>query len=226
MPDQTCMATCPSTQWDCYSSNAMDFSEINQLPAALQPVVVCQHLSNGQVLFHRNEEARLIYVVKVGQIRLLHYTTSGQSISHYSVHTGEICAEVALFLETYTCSAIAEEPTQVLAFPKQPFLNTLRQNSDFAIAFMTQLSYRLHMTKTMVELRSIRSAQERVLHYLRLMASPEKNTIVLNQPLKDIAADLSISPEVLSRTLAQLTHEGAIARKKRTITLLELPTSS
>ncbi|NJO40127.1 MAG: cyclic nucleotide-binding domain-containing protein [Cyanobacteria bacterium RU_5_0] len=94
----------------------MDFSEVDQLPAALQKVVTYQHLSNGQILFHRNEKSRAIYAVKSGQIRLLHYTKSGQTISHYTVHAGEICAEVVLFLDAYTCSAIAEEATQVLAF--------------------------------------------------------------------------------------------------------------
>lgn len=199
----------------------MDFSEINQLPAALQAVTTYQNLSNGQVLFHRNEASKAIYAVKSGQIRLLHYTKSGQAISHYTIYAGEICAEIALFLNTYTCNAIAEEPTQVLVFPKQEFLNTLQQDSAFAIAFMMQLSYCLHTTKVMVELRSIRSAQERVLHYLRLMAPPEKNTVVLEQPLKNIASELGISPEALSRTLTQLATEGAIAREKRKIILLE-----
>lgn len=199
----------------------MDFSEIDQLPAALQAVATYQNLSNGQVLFHRNEPAKAIYAVKSGQVRLLHYTKSGQAISHYTVYVGEICAEVALFLDTYTCNAIAEEPTQVLVFPKQEFLNTLRQDSAFAIAFMMQLSYRLHAAKVMVELRSIRSAQERVLYYLWLIASPEKNTVVLEQPLKNIASELGISPEVLSRTLTQLVTEGAIVREKRKIIILE-----
>lgn len=199
----------------------MNFSEIDQLPAALQAVATYHNLHAEEVLFHRSEEARAIYAVKSGQIRLLHYTQTGQSISHYAVHAGEICAEVVLFLDAYTCNAIAEVPTQVLAFPTQIFLETLRQEPDFAIAFMAQLSYRLHMTKVMLELRSIRSAQERVLHYLRLIVPLEKNTIVLEQPLKAIAADLSLSPEVLSRTLTQLESDGAIVRKKRRITLLE-----
>ncbi|MDX2211767.1 MAG: Crp/Fnr family transcriptional regulator [Oculatellaceae cyanobacterium bins.114] len=199
----------------------MDFSDINQLPATLQTAVKYQHLSNGQVLFNRHEEPQAIYAIKTGQVRLLHYTTSGQSISHYAVYSGEICAEIALFLDSYTCSAIAEGATQVLVFPKPVFLTALQQDPHFAIAFMMQLAYRLHTTKVTLELRSIRSAQERVLHYLYLVTPPENNTIVLEQPLKDIAADLSLSPEVLSRTLAQLESDGAIVRQKRRITLLE-----
>lgn len=199
----------------------MDFSEIDQLPAVLQPFVKYQYLSPGEVLFHRNEMSRAIYVVKTGQVRLLHYTASGQSISHYAVYAGEICSEIALFLDNYTCTAVVEVPTQVLVFPKQAFLNTVQQNQNFALAFMKQLSYRVHTTKAILELRSIRSAQERVLHYLRLIVPPEQNTVVLEQPLKNIASDLGISPEALSRTLTQLATIGAIARQKRQITLLE-----
>jgi CRP/FNR family transcriptional regulator, dissimilatory nitrate respiration regulator len=200
----------------------MDFSDIDQLPAALRKIATCQHYSNGQILFHRNEKPQAIYAVKFGQIRLLHYTRSGQIISHYTVHAGELCAEIVLFLDVYTCSAIAEEPTQVLAFPKPAFLNALQHDPSFAMAFMTQLSYRLHSTKVMVELRSIRSAPERVLHYLQLIAPPEEITVVLEQPLKNIAADLGISSEALSRALTQLETDGVIARKKRKITILQV----
>ena len=129
----------------------MNFAEIDQLPSTLQAVATHQTLSVGDVLFHRNEESQAIYAIKSGQVCLLHYTESGQSISHYAVYAGEMCAEIALFLDAYTCSAVVEEPTQVLAFPKQAFLNTLQQNPDFAIAFIMQLSYRLHTTKVMVE---------------------------------------------------------------------------
>lgn len=201
-------------------ANAMDFSDISQLPAALQRVATYRQLMNEQTLFDHNEPAQVIYAVKSGRIRLLHYTKSGQAISHYAVHAGEICAEVALFSDIYTCSAVVETSTQVLALPKQAFLDAL-QNFDFATAFMAQLSYRLHTTKAMMEIRSIRSAQERVLHYLRLIAPSDHNTVVLKQPLKNIAADLSISPEALSRTLTQLESEGTIMREKSRIILLE-----
>lgn len=200
----------------------MNFSELDQLPTALQTVVTHQHLSSGQVLFHRNEAVRSIYIVRSGRIRLLHYTQEGQAISRYAVHAGEVCAEIVLFLDAHTCSAIAEEPTQVWVFPKQVFLNELQQNLDFATAFMAQMSYRLHVTKEMVVLRSISSARERILHYLHLIMPPEQNTIELEQPLKSIAYELGISPEVFSRTLTQLERDGAITREKRKITLLAL----
>jgi CRP/FNR family transcriptional regulator, dissimilatory nitrate respiration regulator len=202
----------------------MDFSDIDSLPTALQDVATTLSFSDGHVLFHRNEASDRVYVAKSGTVRLILCTRSGQLISYYTVNTGEICDEGAIFSDTHTCSAIAESAVQLLAFPKSVFLRTLQHQPDFAIAFMMQLASRLHTTKLMIELRSIRSARERVLHYLQLTVPPEKNTVVLKQPLKNIASELGISPEVLSRTLAKLTSEGVIARNKRNITLLELST--
>ncbi len=79
----------------------MNFSGIDQLPATLKSVDTYQHFAKGQVLFHRNQKTRVIYAVRAGQVWLVHYTQSGQSISHYTVHSEEICAEVALFLDTF-----------------------------------------------------------------------------------------------------------------------------
>lgn len=200
---------------------AMNFSDLDQLPAALQTVVSQQTLTVGQPLFHKGEPAKAVYAIQSGRIRLLHYTESGQIVNHYQVNPGELCAEVVLFIDAYACTAIVEEPTQVLVFPKQVFLSALQQDSALAIAFMTQMAYRLHLTKTMLEIRGIRSARERVLHYLRFMIPTSQNFVFLEQPLKSIAYDLGISPEVLSRTLAQLETEGVILREKRRITLLK-----
>lgn len=199
----------------------MNFSNFDQLPTALQTVVTQQTLTIGQALFHKGEPADTVFVIQFGRIRLLHYTESGQIVNHYQVNPGELCAELVLFIETYACTAIAEELTQVLVFPKQAFLKALQQDSDLAIAFMAQMAYRLHLTKTMLEVRGIRSARERVLHYLRFVMPTDQNSVLLKQPLKNIAYDLGISPEVLSRTLTQLEIEEVILREKRRITLLE-----
>ncbi|MCY7274480.1 MAG: Crp/Fnr family transcriptional regulator [Phormidesmis sp. CAN_BIN44] len=167
------------------------------------------------------EVATTLFAVKTGRIRLLHYTESGQVVNHYQVIVGEVLAEVILFLDRYACSAIAEERTEVLVFPKQAFLVALQHNPDFATAFMAQLAHRLHSTKVMLELRGIHSARERVLPYLRFVIPLGQKSIVLEQPLKAIACDLGISPESLSRALTQLENEGIIERNKRNLRLIQ-----
>jgi CRP/FNR family transcriptional regulator, dissimilatory nitrate respiration regulator len=69
----------------------------------------------------------------------------------------------------------------------------------------------------LLELRGIRSARARVLHYLRVMTPNDEKILNLEQPLKEIANDIGISPEALSRTLTQLQNEGILTRIKRRI---------
>lgn len=199
----------------------MNFFTLEQLRSQLQDAIAYQDLEAGQILFHQGDLTRAMFAVESGQIRLASYTKNGQAINHYIVRLGESFAEAALFQTVYDCVAIAVIPSRVAIFPKQPLLEALRQQPSLSEAFMAQLASRFHQTKILLELRSIRSARDRVLRYLQLTAQPDQKTVNLEYPLKDIAEDLGITPEALSRALAKLESEGAIARTKRRITLCE-----
>lgn len=189
------------------------------LPDILKSAVTYQDLAAGEILFSQNDLATAIFAVESGRVSLIQYTEAGKTVNHYSVMAGEYFAEVALFNEVYICTVIAETPSRIVSFPKQLFLTTLEQDPELATAFIEQLARRLHYTKLLLELRGIRSARERVLHYLRVMAPPNEKTVSLDRPLKQIAGDIGISPEVFSRTLTQLQNERLITRVRRHITL-------
>ena len=197
----------------------MKLSQLNQLPAELQALLSFKDLLVGQTLFAQHEPAEAIFMLAAGSIKLLNYTDDGQQINHYSVRVGDSFAEVALFYEEYACNAIAQAPSRVAILPKQPFLNALKSDPALAVAFMQQLVQRLHEIKILLGLRSIRSAQKRVLHYLQLNVQSDGITVDLGQPLKALADDLGLTPEALSRALKQLAKEGKINRRKRKVTL-------
>lgn len=197
----------------------MKLAHLNQLPAELQAMLSCKDLAVGQALFAQREPAAAIFMLESGSIQLLNYTEDGQQINHYSVRAGESFAEVALFYEHYVCTAIANAPSRVLVLPKQPYLTALRSDPKIAEAFMALLAQRLHENKILLELRSIRSAQKRVLHYLQLNVQSDGITVNLDRSLKAIADDLGLTPEALSRALKQLHKEEKINRRKRKVTL-------
>jgi CRP/FNR family transcriptional regulator, dissimilatory nitrate respiration regulator len=152
----------------------------------------------------------------------LNYTESGQVVQHYRIFAGESFAKITLFSDRYLCTAIAETPSRVVIFPKQPFLDTLQQDVHLSTRTIEQLARRLHQAKNLITIRSIRSARDRVLHYLRIIAPHHAKNIILDRPLKDLANDIGISPEVLSRTLGQLQNEGLLTKVGRKITFGEL----
>jgi CRP/FNR family transcriptional regulator len=193
--------------------------QFDQLPSELQALVAVKDLAAGQILFAQREVVEAVFMLESGQIQLVNYTEDGQKIHHYTVRADESFAEVALFHGHYLCTAIANVPSRVLVLPKPHFLNALKSNLELAETFMAQLAHRLHETKILLELRSIRSAQNRVLHYLQLNVQADGVTVDLNRPLKEIAEDLGLSPEALSRALKQLETQKAIHRNNRKITL-------
>jgi CRP/FNR family transcriptional regulator, dissimilatory nitrate respiration regulator len=201
----------------------MNFLNIDELPDPIQTAmaIAYENLTAGQSLFHQGDVTRAIFVVISGQVSLMHYTDAGRSIKHYEVRTGESFAEAALFNEVYDCSAIADVPSRIAAFPKQAFLSALRQHPALSEGLIAQLAQRFHQAKVLLELRSIRSARDRVLHYLELEAYPNGKTVSLDKSLKDIAEEIGLSQESLSRVLSQLEKEGVISRKKRQIVLLQ-----
>jgi CRP-like cAMP-binding protein len=202
----------------------MDLSNLDSLPAALQSAATFQNLVAEQVLFHEREPAQAIFAVAVGRFRLVRYTSEGQLVTFQVVRAGESFSESALFSDSYNCNAIAEVPSRVIAYPKQILLSVLQERSDFAINFMKRFERKSQWLKSLIELRSIRSARERVLQYLLTLARHSPTTLTFDRPLKNVASELGLSPEVLYRTLAQLEREGVITRARGQI-ILRTPTT-
>lgn len=124
------------------------------------------------------------------------------------------------FHDAYLCTAIAETRSPAVVFPKQPFLKALKHSPELTKALMLQLPKRLHESKMLLELRSICSAHQRVLHYLQLLIKPQRNSLILDRLLKDIALNMGLTPEALSRSLKYL-QEISLSESDRLKHLLQ-----
>lgn len=193
--------------------------KLDDLPEDLRRQISRRSLTQKECLFLDGDPADYIYYVESGVIRLLHYTESGQTVNHYILMSGDFLAEVLVISDKYLCTAVVEELAEVLVIPKQPFINALSQNPSLMMAFLGEVAYRLHMTKIMMQIRSIRSASERVLNYLRIIVPTDTEIITLDRPLKEIAYDLDLTPASLSRALSQLQKERLISRERGRIIL-------
>jgi CRP/FNR family transcriptional regulator, dissimilatory nitrate respiration regulator len=195
----------------------MNSSQLNWLTSELSAFTYSIELAPGEILFTQTELAEAVFMVESGCILLFNYTEDGHRIKHYSARAGELFAELMLFHDTYLCTAIADTRSRVLVFPKQPFLTALKHSPELTELLMFQLATRLHESKMLLEVRSIRSAHRRVLHYLQLLTPPQSDTLILDRPLKDIALDVGLTPEALSRSLKYLQETGVISRSQREV---------
>lgn len=198
----------------------MDLLTLESLPVELQNAIVHRDLAPGETLFAAGDSALSFFVVETGRVKLLRYTSGDKEVTLQIAESGDSVAEIALFSETYSCTAVAQMNSRVIVYPKQLLLSAICNNPDLAEDFMAMLVRKIQDLKIRVELRDIRAAHERLLRYLQYQTQSGEQTVVnFDRPLKDIAADLSLTPETLSRALTRLERDGMITRTRLQITL-------
>ena len=187
---------------------------IDAKPSILEP-------GAGEVIFHAGESAQTIFGIRAGKVELVRYLENGQMGHQYALESGAWLGEGALFNTVYQSSAIATQSCQIIAVPKRAFLTLLRHDPEISLTFIGQLTEQLHTAKNLMMLRCIRSAYDRVLAYLHGLTTASSHTCSLDRSLKEIAEQICLTPEVVSRTLRKLQQDGIIQRNQREITFLE-----
>ncbi|NJM68761.1 MAG: Crp/Fnr family transcriptional regulator [Scytonema sp. RU_4_4] len=198
----------------------MDLLTLESLPVELQKTIVHRDLAAGETLFGQGDLALSFFIVETGRVKLVRYTSGDKEVTLQIAGARDAVAEIALFSETYPCTAVAEVNSRVIVYPKELLLSAIRNNPDLAEDFMAMLVRKIQDLKIRVELRDIRAAHERLLRYLRYQTqSGQQGVVNFDRPLKDIAADLGLTPETLSRSLTRLERDGMITRTRLQITL-------
>ena len=189
------------------------------LAAAMGGNAARRALRRGEPLFRQDDPAAAVFAVEAGRVRLLRHTSEGSVVTVAVARAGETLAEAALFAERYHCDAVADLPSRVLAYAKPALLAALRADPDLAARFLAVLARQVQSLRARLELRSLRSARQRVLAYLTLEGTEDDRPDATPRPVRDLATDLGLTPEALYRTLARLEAGGLVVRDGRRLRL-------
>ena len=107
-------------------------------------------------------------------------------------------------------------------YAKAAVLSAFDKDPKCAQAFTAMLARQVMALRTGLAQRNIRSARERVRHFLKVNVGADGASVALRGTLKDLAAELGLTHEALYRTLAGLERAGEIKRGKGKITLRRL----
>lgn len=100
-------------------------------------------------------------------------------------------------------------PGHLLSFPITAFRQGLDEDAFFRRAWITRLAQEVRSVRGQCERLGLRTAAERILHYLEVEGVD--GAITLTQSRKAWAAELGLTHEVLYRTLRRLREEGMLA---------------
>jgi CRP-like cAMP-binding protein len=190
------------------------------ITGAIRAAGIERTLNAGQTLFQLDNRAAGLYEVVSGKIRLVRVSPAGNEAVLFVATAGDTLAEASLFSATYHCDAIASTTATVRLYPKAVILAEFQSDPKIAQAFMAMLARQIVSIRTRLQQRNIRSARDRVRHYLALNVGPDERTITLVTTLKDLAGELGLTHEALYRTLSEMASKGEIKRSDRKILIL------
>jgi CRP/FNR family transcriptional regulator len=177
--------------------------------AALVRACVRAAYDKGELVFLEGQAVTGVYLVSGGCIQLVRMTPTGREVVIKTCEAGEIFAEAALLKRgTYPVTANAVRDTVLFRIPKADFLALLRLDSfrtDFEVGLMLRIRY---LAERIAYLTGY-EPDERLLHFLREHYG-EKDCYTITIAKKDIAAEIGVTPEALSRLIRRLTETGAL----------------
>lgn len=176
------------------------------------------NLPAGERLFTLGAPVEHLHWVCRGEVQAMRQNPSGQDAVIMRGRRGEFFAEASLFTPFYTCDAVARKPCLLLGVPNLELRLALANDAKFSELFLRSTVMALRRQCSRIERLLLRSAAERVEHFLNCEASAD-GWCHLEVPLSEWAVELGLEPETLYRTLKVLEVKGGLLRSGRRIRL-------
>jgi CRP-like cAMP-binding protein len=166
----------------------------------------------GATVFLQGEDARAIYIVLDGWVKLYRITPSGtEAVVATFTRTRSFGEAVALRNASYPVSAEAATDCRLLRLNSSDVLSLIRERPDAAISMLSATFEHLHALVGQVEALKARNGAQRVAEFLLDLAEcPDEGSCEVTLPYDKllVAGRLGMKPESLSRAFAKLKPHG------------------
>ena len=198
----------------------MNKPKLPAFPPALRPHARRLTYSAGKMIFKAGSATRWVYYLVSGCVRLIRRGRAGEEIVLHQARAGDFFAEASIDSARYHCDALAIQTATVLRVSALDLTNLIAADPEFARQWIFLLGQQLRAVRTRVERLSLKSASERIRHFLLSATPGTAGYVKVNGTLKDLARDLGITHETLYRTLAGMERAGQIERQSDGFRLL------
>lgn len=184
--------------------------------SAVASTVRIRNLSKGEYLFREGEPAIGFYVVQSGGINVHRVSPAGKEQVIHVFRRGESMAEAALASPTgYPADSRAVEASAVLVIPKPEFLALLSQRPDLALRMLASMSQHLRVLVGRLDDLTLKDVETRFANWLLKRCQPagiaQPSVVTLPGTKRVLAAELGVTAETFSRTLAGFRDRGLVS---------------
>lgn len=167
----------------------------------------------GETIYRAGDEGGTLFVLYTGRAKLFRLNASGKEQVLRLVEPGEFIGELSLFSSLpLTDNAQALESTTMCVLQGQRLKELMAKYPSIAFKVLDELSRRLEKTENRIEDISLSSVTKRIAGAL-LELSEGRQEFLLPMTKGDLASQLGMTQETLSRKLAALQEEGLILLK-------------
>ncbi len=164
----------------------------------------------GESIYRAGDEGGTLFVLYTGRAKLFRLSASGKEQVLRLVEPGEFIGELSLFSSLpLTDHAQALEATTMCVLQGQRLKELMAKYPSIAFKVMDELSRRLERAENRIEEISLSSVTKRIAGAL-LELSEDRSAFVLPMTKGDLASQLGMTQETLSRKLTALQEEGLI----------------
>jgi CRP-like cAMP-binding protein len=176
------------------------------LPEAARRSARVMDLPRAARLFNSGDRPMAMYYVMSGEVHLARQSLAGSELVLQRTHRGFL-AEASLDQAAYHCDAVAVVPSEVLVLAREVFHLAL-SDECFRSAWVAHLARELRRARAQCERLSLRTAGERIVHYIE--TEGDSGSITLGRSKKEWAAELGLTHEALYRALGRMQRSGQI----------------
>lgn len=176
-------------------------------------IASARSFEKGETVYRAGDEGGTLFVLHTGRAKLFRLSASGKEQVLRLVEPGEFMGELSLFSSLpLTDNAQTLEATTMCVLQGDRLKELMVKYPSVAFKVMDELSRRLEKAENRIEDISLSSVTKRVAGAL-LELSNGKQEILLPMTKGDLASQLGMTQETLSRKLAALQEEGLILLK-------------
>jgi CRP-like cAMP-binding protein len=170
-------------------------------------------------LFHADDEAKGLFYVRRGGVRVFRMDDNGREMEIARLGPGDFFGEaVAIAGGRFPAFARATEDTEVLYFDREEILQGIGQDPAAARFFLKLLAGKCLVLNERIASLGLLSVRQRLARYLLSFCGGSQSCLVeLKTKKSDLARQLGIVSETLSRNLREMEDEGLIQVKGRQI---------
>jgi CRP-like cAMP-binding protein len=205
-----------------------------ELPAAVLTALVAascaQEVAQGEQVLSRAEVAQSLMLVVRGDVALGVAQADVPFLPERTVHGPDGLDISSAWLGLpHGLDAVALTPARVLSVPLSSVLQVLQRHPELAARLLTSLARQVHTLSAAAHDLMHKDAEARVAAWMCQRLTPiahngsaPRAMVELKERKRDIAAQLGITPETLSRLLRQLSRKALIEVSGYRVTVLDV----